>query len=43
MHDDDIKLNSLIKGGKTRKSKKTASRRKSRVNKRRTLRNKISK
>ena len=33
MHDDDIKLNSLLKGGKTRKTK----RRRSRVSKRRTI------
>lgn len=38
MHDDDIKLNSLFKGGKTRKSK----RRRSRSLKRKTLRRKIS-
>jgi hypothetical protein len=26
MHDDDIKINSLIKGGKTRKTKRRRSR-----------------
>jgi hypothetical protein len=33
MHDDDIKLNSILKGGKTRKSR----RRRSRVSKRKTI------
>lgn len=33
MHDDDIKLNSLLKGGKTRKTKH----RRSRVSKRKTI------